>query len=79
MVVFENEDRIVFVEDVNYFKIEPIIPGTRRYTIRINFGKYNKTTITIGRFSSKEKAIDAMHKLSERFINKDRISIIKND
>lgn len=78
MVVFENEDRIVFVEDVNYFKIEPIY-GTRKYTIRINFGKYNKTTITIGRFSSKEKAIDCMHKLSERFINKDRIAIIDND
>ena len=78
MVVFENEDRIVFVEDINYFKIEPIC-GTRKYTIRINFGKYNKTTITIGRFSSKEKAIDGMHKLSERFINKDRIAIIEND
>jgi hypothetical protein len=78
MVVFEDEDKIVFVEDVNYFKIEPIC-GTRKYTIRINFGKYNKTTITIGRFSSKEKAIDGMHKLSEHFINKDRIAIIKND
>ena len=78
MVVLENEDRIVFVEDVNYFKIEPIC-GTRKYTIRINFGKYDKTTITIGRFSSKDKAIDDMHKLSERFINKDRIVIIKND
>ena len=78
MVALENEDRIVFVEDVNYFKIEPIC-GTRKYTIRINFGKYDKTTITIGRFSSKEKAIDGMHKLSERFINKDRIAIIDND
>lgn len=78
MIVFENEDRIVFVEDINYFKIEPIC-GTRKYTIRINFGKYNKTTITIGRFSSKEKAIDGMHRLSERFINKDRIAIIEND
>lgn len=78
MVVFEDEDKIVFVEDINYFKIEPI-SGTRKYTIRINFGKYNKTTITIGRFSSKEKAIDGMHKLSERFINKDRIVVINND
>lgn len=78
MVALENEDRIVFVEDVNYFKIEPIC-GTRKYTIRINFGKYNKTTITIGRFSSKEKAIDGMRKLSERFINKDRITTIDND
>jgi hypothetical protein len=78
MIAIENEDIIVFVEDVNYFKIEPIC-GTRKYTIRINFGKYNKTTITIGRFSSKEKAIDGMHKLSERFINKDGIVVIKND
>lgn len=78
MVALENEDRIVFVEDVNYFKIEPIC-GTRKYTIRINFGRYNKTTITIGRFSSKEKAIDGMRKLSERFINKDRIAVIEND
>lgn len=78
MVALENEDRIMFVEDVNYFKIEPIC-GTRKYTIKINFGRYDKTTITIGRFSSKEKAIDGMHELSERFINKDRIAVIKND
>ncbi len=78
MVAFDNEDRIVFVEDVNYFKIEPIC-GTRKYTIRINFGRYDKASITIGRFSSKEKAIDGMHKLSERFINKDRIVTINNE
>lgn len=78
MVALENEDRIMFVEDVNYFKIEPIC-GTRKYTIKINFGRYDKTTITIGRFSSKEKAIDGMHELSERFINKDGIAVIKND
>lgn len=78
MIAFENEDKIVFVEDVNYFKIEPIY-GTKKYTIRINFGKHDKTTITIGRFSSKEKAIDGMHKWSERFINKDRVVTIEDD
>lgn len=72
MVVLEDVEKMLFIGGIHIHSMSiSQIRGTRKWTIVVNFGKYQKQTISIGTFSSKEKAYSKMHELADIWINKE--------
>lgn len=72
MVVLEDAEKMLFIGGIHIHSMSiSQIRGTRKWTIIVNFGKYQKQSISIGIFSCKEKAYSKMHELADIWINKE--------
>lgn len=75
MIVVRSDDKVLFLDNLQCIKIEQI-RGTRKWTLRINFG--NRQTQTIGVFSNKEIAKEKMIKLTSKFVHVDGMTMVED-